>query len=346
LFVIVVCSLAARVWPGAVGFLSLRCAGCLLADGPPETIAVLLAAYIAIGAPMAQYVPGLRELTFVAPKEKPLTKAEIERREREALRKEQEEEYEATLMEDRVKQAEEQAKQDKIDAARREREEAENAKKSVLSDYMQHVESAKERLSAEPAEGVLLRLRCPDGLQLTRKFAKDSPVGGLYDFIDVERYTKACKVSGHVCWHSLARAAWPCSNAHAMARGVRAPRHGRRPMPTTCCSSLRPSSTILSGVLPSHSRSIARGTVVCLHDANLRDANLRDACLRDACLRDACLRDACLLAPGALKQGRACRHASAQRGAPGGAQLYRSTLRAPAICSLTPRFAPVSSALS
>lgn len=159
--------------------------------------AVLLAAYIAVGAPLAKYVPGLRELTFVEPKEKPLTQAEIERREREALRKEQEEEFEATLLEDRIKEAEEKATQDKIDAARHEKEEAENAKQSILSAFTQHVESARERLAAvaqEPEEGVLLRLRCPDGLQLTRKFAKDSPVQDLYDFVDVERYNKAAKV--------------------------------------------------------------------------------------------------------------------------------------------------------
>jgi hypothetical protein len=135
------------------------------------------------------------------PKEKPLTQAEIERMEREALRKEQEEEFEATLMEDKIKEAERQAKQDKIDAARREKEEAENAKNSVMSGYTQHIESAKERLAAsaqESAEGVLLRLRCPDGLQLTRKFAKDSPVSDLYDFVDVERYNKAAKVSPRV----------------------------------------------------------------------------------------------------------------------------------------------------
>ena len=72
---------------------------------------VLLATYIAVGAPCAQYIPGLKELTTVEPKEVPLTKAQIERQEREALRKEQEEVcvcvcisgMRKTLMEDRVK---------------------------------------------------------------------------------------------------------------------------------------------------------------------------------------------------------------------------------------------------
>ena len=166
------------------------------------------------------------------PKEKPLTQAEIERMEREALRKEQEEEFEATLMEDKIKEAEQQAKQDKIDAARREKEEAENARNGVMSGYTQHIESAKERLAAsaqESAEGVLLRLRCPDGLQLTRKFAKDSPVSDLYDFVDVERYNKAAKVrprvhaaSGGVCSVILRRV-----SQHGVSKRVGAGGSGR-----------------------------------------------------------------------------------------------------------------------
>ena len=68
-------------------------------------LAVLLAGYIAVGAPLAGYVPGMKELATVAPKEVPLTQAQLERMEREALRKEQEEEYEKALMEDSLKQA-------------------------------------------------------------------------------------------------------------------------------------------------------------------------------------------------------------------------------------------------
>ena len=36
----------------------------------------------------------------------------------------------------------------------------------------------------------MLRLRCPDGLQLTRKFSSDSPVQQLYDFVDISRHQK------------------------------------------------------------------------------------------------------------------------------------------------------------
>jgi len=108
----------------------------------------------------------------VAPKEVPLTQAQIERMEREALRKEQEEEYAKTLMEDSLTQAAEDAKKEKIDAARRAQEEAEHAAKSTMSEYTARITAAEGRLPAEPAEGVLLRLRCPDGHQLTRKFAK------------------------------------------------------------------------------------------------------------------------------------------------------------------------------
>jgi len=156
-------------------------------------LTVLLAAYIAVGAPLKEYVPGLRELATVEPKEVPLTQAQLDRTEREALRKEMEEEYEQTLMEDKVKESERKAKQDKIDAAQHAQEEAANAKNSALSGYAEHIEAIKGRITAEPADGVLLRLRCPDGHQLTRKFDKDSPVGLLYDYIDLERYTKASK---------------------------------------------------------------------------------------------------------------------------------------------------------
>ena len=157
--------------------------------------AVLLAAYIAVGAPLKEYVPGLRELATVEPKEVPLTQAQLDRTEREMLRKEMEEEYEQTLMEDTVKESERKAKQDKIDAAQHAQEEAVNAKNSALSGYAERIEAIKGRITTEPADGVLLRLRCPDGHQLTRKFAKDSPVGLLYDYIDLERYTKASKVA-------------------------------------------------------------------------------------------------------------------------------------------------------
>ena len=48
-----------------------------------------------MGAPLARYVPALQELAYVEPKEEPLTQAQLERMEREALRKEQEEEFES-----------------------------------------------------------------------------------------------------------------------------------------------------------------------------------------------------------------------------------------------------------
>ena len=157
--------------------------------------AVLLSAYIAIGAPLAGYIPGLQELTILPKQEVPLTKAQIERMEREALRKEQEEEYEKTLMEDKIKEAEKQAKQDKIDKARREKEEAENAKTSAMSSYTARIQEATERIGDEPSDGVMLRLRCPDGLQLTRKFSPESLVSAIYDYVDVERHKKASRVS-------------------------------------------------------------------------------------------------------------------------------------------------------
>ena len=175
-----------------------------------------------MGAPLARYVPALQELAYVEPKEEPLTQAQLERMEREALRKEQEEEFEQALMEDRVKEAERQAKQDKIDAALRAEEEASNAKSTAMASYTGRIEAAKGRLAAEPAEGVMLRLRCPDGHQLTRKFAADDMVQTLYDYIDVERYNKASKVSTHTHnahtrtqehTHMRARA-----HAHALAR--------------------------------------------------------------------------------------------------------------------------------
>ena len=61
-------------------------------------LAVLLAGYIALGAPLARYIPSLQELVYVAPKEVPLTQAQLERMEREALRKEQEEDFEKATM--------------------------------------------------------------------------------------------------------------------------------------------------------------------------------------------------------------------------------------------------------
>jgi hypothetical protein len=157
-------------------------------------LAVLLAGYIALGAPLARYIPSLQELVHVAPKEVPLTQAQRERMEREALRKEQEEEFEKAMMEDKVKEAEREAKQAEIDAARREQEEAADAKATAMASYNGRIEAAKGRLTAEPAEGVMLRLRCPDGHQLTRRFATDGVVRSLYDYIDVERYNKASKV--------------------------------------------------------------------------------------------------------------------------------------------------------
>ena len=66
--------------------------------------------------------------------------------------------------------------QAKIDAARKEIEDAENAKNNAMAGYNEHIEAAKARVGAEATDGVLLRLRCPDGLQLTRKFAKDDKV--------------------------------------------------------------------------------------------------------------------------------------------------------------------------
>ena len=156
---------------------------------------MLLSAYIAVGAPLASYVPGLQGLTAVVPKEIPLTKAQIERMEREALRKEMEAEFEQAMMEDKVIEAEHKAKQDKIDAALREKEEAEQAKSGALSRYSARIEAAKGRITEEPADGVLLRLRCPDGHQLTRKFSRTAAVESLYDYIDVERYKKASKVT-------------------------------------------------------------------------------------------------------------------------------------------------------
>jgi hypothetical protein len=157
-------------------------------------LAVLLAGYIALGAPLARYIPSLQELVYVAPKEVPLTQAQRERMEREALRKEQEEEFEKAMMEDKVKEAEREAKQAEIDTARREQEEAADAKATAMASYNERIEAAKGRLTAEPAEGVMLRLRCPDGHQLTRRFATDGVVRSLYDYIDVERYNKASKV--------------------------------------------------------------------------------------------------------------------------------------------------------
>ncbi len=37
----------------------------------------------------------------------------------------------------------------------------------------------------------MLRMRCPDGLQLTRRFAISQPVSVVYDFVDISRHDKA-----------------------------------------------------------------------------------------------------------------------------------------------------------
>jgi len=182
-------------------------------------LAVLLAGYIALGAPLARYIPSLQELVYVAPKEVPLTQAQLERMEREALRKEQEEEFEKATMEDKVKEAEREAKQAEIDAARREQEEAADAKATAMASYNGRIEAAKGRLTAEPAEGVMLRLRCPDGHQLTRRFATDGVVRSLYDYIDVERYNKASKVVV-ACTRARARAH---THTHALSLSLSLP---------------------------------------------------------------------------------------------------------------------------
>ena len=38
---------------------------------------------------------------------------------------------------------------------------------------------------------MMLRIRCPDGAQLTRRFATSDPVSVLYDYVDVARHDKA-----------------------------------------------------------------------------------------------------------------------------------------------------------
>jgi hypothetical protein len=209
-------------------------------------LAVLLAGYIALGAPLARYIPSLQELVYVAPKEVPLTQAQLERMEREALRKEQEEEFEKATMEDKVKEAEREAKQAEIDAARREQEEAADAKATAMASYNGRIEAAKGRLTAEPAEGVMLRLRCPDGHQLTRRFATDGVVRSLYDYIDVERYNKASKVVV-ACTRARAR-----THTHTRTR-ARAHTHTHTPfLSLSLPPSLPPSLPVYLYLSPSH----------------------------------------------------------------------------------------------
>jgi hypothetical protein len=66
-------------------------------------MAVLLAIYTLFGAPFSKYIPIIRELVQPKPQEPVLDAAALERLEREKLRREQEEEFEQGLLEDKVR---------------------------------------------------------------------------------------------------------------------------------------------------------------------------------------------------------------------------------------------------
>jgi len=157
-------------------------------------LAVLLTVYAAIGAPFASYIPILKDLAFRKPKPVILSEAEKARKEREALRKEQEEEFEQTMMEDRIKEEEKRKKKEAAEAEARAKAEAAKKESSAASDYTKTIEEKKAAAGKEPDAGegvVMLRVRCPDGTQLTRKFSVSGPVSDLYDYVDIARFDKA-----------------------------------------------------------------------------------------------------------------------------------------------------------
>jgi len=157
-------------------------------------LALVLAAYVAIGAPFSEYVPLLQDLVKVPEKEKELTAAEKERMEWNRIRQEQEEEFQKSLMEDSMKQNEQKKRKEEAEAAERAAREAAEAKAKLFDSSKKAFEEKVSRLPTEPEQGagvVQLRFRCPDGQQLTRRFSLEDQVGVMFDYVDVERYKKA-----------------------------------------------------------------------------------------------------------------------------------------------------------
>ncbi len=66
-------------------------------------LAVVLAIYTLLGAPFSKYIPILKELVQPKAQEPVLDAAALERLERAQLRREQEEELEQSLLEDKVR---------------------------------------------------------------------------------------------------------------------------------------------------------------------------------------------------------------------------------------------------
>eukprot|EP00285_Hemiselmis_virescens_P012660 CAMPEP_0173394174 /NCGR_PEP_ID=MMETSP1356-20130122/25557_1 /TAXON_ID=77927 ORGANISM="Hemiselmis virescens, Strain PCC157" /NCGR_SAMPLE_ID=MMETSP1356 /ASSEMBLY_ACC=CAM_ASM_000847 /LENGTH=290 /DNA_ID=CAMNT_0014352405 /DNA_START=22 /DNA_END=894 /DNA_ORIENTATION=+ len=157
-------------------------------------IAVLLSIYAAIGAPFSCYIPIIRDLAVRKPIEKPLTEAEKQRMEREALRKEQDEEFAQTMMEDKLKEADRRKKKEAAAAAENAAKREAEAKNNAVATFTARIAELKAKQEKEPAAGngvVMLRFRCPDGTQLTRKFKTADPISVLYDYVDVARHDKA-----------------------------------------------------------------------------------------------------------------------------------------------------------
>ncbi|EKX50558.1 hypothetical protein GUITHDRAFT_103785 [Guillardia theta CCMP2712] len=129
-------------------------------------LALVLAAYVAIGAPFSEYVPLLQDLVKAAEKE---------RMEWNRIRQEQEEEFQKSLMEDSMKQNEQ----------KKRKEEAEAAERAARKAFEEKV----SRLPTEPEQGagvVQLRFSSQEGFHWKIKSG-----GVMFDYVDVERYKKA-----------------------------------------------------------------------------------------------------------------------------------------------------------